>query len=398
MPVELKKGVYWVGAVDWGVRLFHGHELSTHHGSSYNAFLIVDEKIALIDTVRANFAPELLAHIREIVDPAKIDIVVAAHAEPDHSGSLPEIMRLAPNAQLVVSKQGARSIAGYYHQNWEYTVVGTGDSISLGKNRLEFFEAPLLHWPDTMATYLTGHNILMTNDIFGQHYATGFRFDDEADPEELHFEALKYYVNIINPYSHLVVPKIEELIGGGRTIEIIAPSHGVIWRKNPGWILEKYREWSQQKPEKRAVVLYSSMWEATRRMADAIGEGLTQAGVYNKVIDASGTDRNDVNVEIFRSRAVVMGASTINKGPLPDIMPIITDLKGLKFKNKIGASFGSYGWSGEAPKIIQELMADAGIEIVHEALRYKWQPDEEELEACRAMGSTIGEQIMNSAE
>ncbi len=393
MPVELKPGVYWVGAVDWGVRFFHGHELSTHRGTSYNAYLIVDEKIALLDTVRASFAPELLARIREIVDPAKIDYVIAAHAEPDHSGSLPEVLRHTPNAQLVVSKQGAKSIEGYFHQGWDYKPVGTGDRISLGQNELVFTEAAFLHWPDSMFTYLTGHNIWFPNDAFGQHFATPFRFDDEACPEELATETLKYFVNIINPYSHLVGPKIEEVLSFGWPIDMIAPSHGVIWRKSPAEIIAQYREWAEQKSGKRALVLYASMWEATRKMADAIGEGLTDTNTNHKVIDVSTADRNDLNAEIFNARALIVGSSTINKGPLPDLAPMLIDLKGLKFKNKIGAAFGSYGWSADAVKYIEEQLSGAGIEMVRPGLKCRWQPAAEDLAACRTLGREIGEML-----
>lgn len=393
MPAELKPGVYWVGAVDWGVRFFHGHELSTQRGTSYNAYLIVDEKIALLDTVRASFAPELLERIREIVDPAKIDIVVAAHAEPDHSGSLPEILRYAPNAQLVVSKQGAKSIEGYFHRGWNHLPVGTGDRIALGANELVFTDAAFLHWPDSMFTYLTGHNILFPNDTFGQHYATAFRFDDEVCPEELAAEALKYYVNIINPYSHLVTPKIEEILGFGWPIDMIAPSHGIIWRQQPGRIIEQYREWAEQKAANRALVLYASMWEATRKMADAIGEGLSSTQTEYKVIDASTADRNDLNTEIFNARAILIGSSTINKGPLPDLAPILIDLKGLKFKNKVGAAFGSYGWSADAVKHIEEHLAACGIEVVRPGLKCRWQPAAEDLAACRTFGREIGEAL-----
>ncbi len=249
MITPVAEGVYWVGAVDWALRVFHGHELSTHRGSSYNSYLIMDEKVVLVDTVWAPFKDELISNIRELVDPSKIDIVVANHAETDHSGTLPEIMRLAPNATLIVSTRGRESIEGHYHQPWNFKQVKTGDRVNIGRHDLVFIEAPMLHWPDSMFTYLTGLNILMSNDGFGQHYATAFHFNDEVDREELYEEALKYYANILNPYSPQVAKKIDEVLALHLPVDIIAPSHGVIWRKDPLQIVKKYQEWAGQKPE-----------------------------------------------------------------------------------------------------------------------------------------------------
>lgn len=391
MVVQLKEGVYWVGVTDWELRLFHGHELSTHRGSTYNSYLIMDKKIVLVDTVWGPFADDLIANIREIVDPAKIDIVVTNHSEPDHAGSLPAIMRHCPNAEVVVSKMGATSVPGHFHENWKFRTVKTGDRIDIGSSELVFVEAPMLHWPDSMFTYVTGRNILIPNDAFGQHYATGFRFNDEVDETELWEECLKYYANILTPFSDRVAKKIDEVLALGLPVDMIAPSHGVIWRKNPLQIVHKYQEWAKQIPETRAVVLFDTMWDATRRMAEAIGDGLAETGVPHKIVNLAVTDRNDVLVDVFRSRTVLVGSSTINNGPLPTIMPVMTDLKGLKFKNKIGAAFGSYGWSGEAPKQVEELLRGAGVEIVKDAIKFKWQPKPEELDACRAFGREIGE-------
>ena len=391
MPVELKKGVYWVGVVDWGLRRFHGHELSTHRGSSYNSYLIVDEKVALIDTVWDPFQDEFIENLRAVIDPARIDYVVANHSEPDHSGSLPAVMRHAPNATLVVSKRGLESVEGHYHQPWNFKPVGTGETISLGKNSLAFIEAPMLHWPDSMFTYLTGHNILMPNDAFGQHYATGFRFNDQVDQEELYEEALKYYVNILTPFSHLVIKKIEEVLALNLPVDMICPSHGVLWRQDPTQIVKKYLEWAAQKPEPRAVVLYDTMWHATRRMAEAIGDGLRDAGVGHKLIHAAVTDRNDALVDVFKARTLVVGSPTMNNSVLPSLMPILEEVKGLKFKNKLGAAFGSYGWSGEGVKIIEQHFANCKIPLIREGIRCKWQPRAQDLEACRAFGREIGE-------
>jgi anaerobic nitric oxide reductase flavorubredoxin len=398
MIVKLKEGVYWVGVVDWELRRFHGHELSTHRGSSYNAYLIKDTKTVLVDTVWGPFANELMANIRELVDPAKIDIVVANHAETDHSGALPVIMRHARNAEVVVSKQGATSVPGHYHEDWKFRKVGTGDRINIGLNDLVFVEAPMLHWPDSMFTYLTGHNILMSNDAFGHHYATAFHFNDEVNQEELYQEALKYYANILTPFSDRVTKKIDELLALKLPVDIIAPSHGIIWRSDPLQIVKKYQEWAAQKPEPRAVILYDTMWHGTRQMAEAIGDGLAEAGVGYKIFNLAVSDRNDVLTEVFKARTVLVGSSTINNGVLPTIMPVMTDIKGLKFKNKIGAAFGSYGWSGEAVKMIEEHLVSSGIPIIRDGIRFKWQPRPEELDACREFGREIAQATKKPCE
>ncbi len=392
MITELKKGVYWVGVVDWAIKDFHGHELSTHRGTTYNSYLIVDEKVALVDTVLGEFQDQLLENIREVVDPAKIDVVVANHAETDHSGSLPAVMRHCPNATLVVSKKGEESVEGHYHQPWNFKTVGTGDKISLGETDLVFVEAPMLHWPDSMFTYVNGKNILLPNDAFGQHYATAFRFNDQVDQEELYEEALKYYANILTPFSPLVTKKIDEVLALKLPVDIIGPSHGVIWRDNPLQIVEKYQEWAAQKPETSAVILYDTMWNGTRNMAEAIGDGLADEGISYKLFHMAVSDRNDVITEIFKAKAVVIGSPTLNNGLLSTIMPILEDLKGLKFKNKIGAAFGSYGWSGESVKILEEHLGKCKIPVVAEGVGAKWQPKAADLDKCRKLGHAVGKE------
>ncbi len=389
MVTELKKGVYWVGVVDWALRRFHGFELSTHRGSAYNAYLIVDEKVALVDTVWTPFQDQLIENIRQVIDPSKIDYIVANHSEVDHSGALPAVVSLAPKATVVVSKRGLESVEGHYHQPWNFRAVGTGDTISLGKNSLVFVEAPMLHWPDSMFTYLTGHNILMPNDAFGQHYATAFRFNDQVDQEELYEEALKYYVNILTPFSHLVTKKIEEVVALNLPVDIIAPSHGVLWRNDPLQIVRKYLEWAAQKPEPRAAVVFDTMWNGTRRMAEAIGDGLADEGVPYTLLHAAVTDRNDLLVEVFKARSIVIGSPTMNNGLLPSIEPVLSEIKGLKFKNKLGAAFGTYGWSGECVKLIEHHLEECRIPLIRPGIRAKWQPKPADLEACRAFGREI---------
>jgi flavorubredoxin len=394
MITELAKGVYWVGVVDWALRHFHGHELSTHRGSTYNSYLIVDEKVALVDTVWGPFAEQLLENIRQVIDPVKIDYVVANHAETDHSGALPVVMRAVPNATVVVSKRGRESVEGHYHQPWSFSAVQTGDRISLGGCDLAFVEAPMLHWPDSMFTYLAGKAILIPNDAFGQHYATAFRFNDQVDQEELYEEALKYYANILTPFSDLVTKKIAEVVALNLPVEIIAPSHGVIWRKDPLQIVHRYTQWAAQVPVRSAVVLYDTMWNGTRQMAEAVGDGLAAENVSYKLFHVGASDRNDVITEVFKTKAIILGSPTVNRGPLPTMAPILADLKGLRFKNKIGAAFGSYGWSGEAVKLLEEHLAQCKIPVVAEGVLAKWQPKAEDLAHCRELGAKVAQAIL----
>jgi len=398
MATELKEGVYWVGVVDWGLRSFHGHELSTHRGSTYNAYLILDERKVLVDTVWGPFADQLIENISELIPPEEIDIVVANHAEADHSGGLPAVMRHAPDATVVVSKRGADSIPGHYHQPWNFRVVENGDRIPIGRRELAFIEAPMLHWPDSMFTYLAGDNILMPNDAFGQHYATAFRFNDQVDQDELYEEALKYYVNILTPFSAQVERKIQELLRLGLPVDIIAPSHGVIWRQEPMQIVEKYRQWAAQKPKPRAAIIYDTMWHGTERMAVAIGEGLARVGVEYALLHAAASDPNDLLTEAFKAKTILVGSPTFNRGLLPSLMPVLEELRGLKFKNRLGAAFGSYGWSGEPVPLIEEYLGKCGIPLIRDGIRCKWQPAAEDLEDCRAFGTEVGTATLEAEE
>ncbi len=393
MVTELAKGVYWVGFVDWTLRHFHGYELSTHRGSSYNAYLITDEKNVLVDTVWGPFSDQLVQNIADVIDPSKLDIVVANHSEADHSGGLPAVMQRGPKAQVIVSKRGRESVEGHYHQPWDFRAVSNGDKINIGRRDLVFIEAPMLHWPDSMFTYLSPDAILMPNDAFGQHYATAFRFNDEVDTAELYEEALKYYANILTPFSPQVLRKIDEVLALNLPVSMIAPSHGVIWRKDPLQIVKKYQEWARQTPEKSAVIGFDSMWDGTRRMAEAIGEGLKAEAVPFRAFYMPVSDRNDIITEIFKSRAIIIGSPTFNNGLLPTIMPILEDLRGLKFQNKLAAAFGCYGWSGESVKIIEDQLALCKCTKVADGVKAKWQPNTEDLAKCRVLGSQVGKAV-----
>ena len=372
--------------MDWNIKKFHGHEYSTHRGTTYNAYLIIDKKIALVDTVWGPYSSQMIENINKIIDVRKIDYVIANHAEVDHSGGLPELMKLIPNATVVVSDKGRESIPKHYHQDWNFKIVKTGDSINLGENSLVFVTAPMLHWPDSMFTYLTGKNILMPNDAFGQHYASSRRFNDEVDMIEVYQEAIKFYANILTPFSDLVIRKIDEFKKLNIPVDIIAPSHGIIWRKDPLQIVNKYYEWASGGNDGSAVIIYDTMWNATEKMAQAIAEGLAKEGVKFKLFNMAVSDRNDVLTEVFKTRGIIIGSPTLNNGLLPTIKPILEDLKGLKFKNKVGAAFGSYGWSGENVKLIEETLEKAKVKILQEGIKFKWQPTKEELEKCMEFG------------
>lgn len=396
MVVELKKGVYWVGVVDWNIKKFHGHEYSTHRGSTYNSYLIVDEKIALVDTVLGAYSGEMIENIKKIVDIEKIDYVIANHAESDHSGGLPALMELIPDATVVVSEKGKVSIPGHYHEDWNFKVVTTGDTISLGKDNLVFVKAPMLHWPDSMMTYLTGKNILMPNDAFGQHFASSKRFNDEVDETEVYQEAIKYYANILTPFSDRVTKKLDEFVKLDVPVDIIAPSHGIIWRKDPMQIVEKYYEWASGKNDGSVVIIYDTMWKGTEQMAVAIGEGIGNEGVKYNLFNIADHDRNDVLTEVFKAKGILLGCPTMNNGLLPSLMPILEDLKGLRFKNKVGAAFASYGWSGESLKQLEDKLESAKIKILQDGIKFKWQPTMEELDLCVEFGSDFAKKMKSS--
>lgn len=393
---KISDNVYWVGATDWSVRYFHGFELSTHRGSTYNSYLIKDKKTVLIDTVWEPLTDRFLENLREVVDVKTIDYVIMNHLEPDHSGALPTLMKLIPDATIFVSKKGQESMSRHYHQNdWKLKTVSNGETLNIGKFDLMFIEAPMLHWPDSMFTYLTSQNILFSNDAFGQHFASSDIFNDEVDETEVYQEALKYYANILTPFSKMVSRKIEELKKLNIPIDIIAPSHGIIWRKDPMHIVEQYYQWATQLPPNNVVIIYNSMWGATHKMAEFIGKGIGQAGVSYKIFNISTADRNDIIAEVFKSKGILLGSSTVNNGLLTSLMPLLEDLMGLKFTNRVSAAFGSYGWSGEAPAVLAEYLTKASIKIIQDGLKFKFMPDENELEQCIAFGKGFAEKMLS---
>lgn len=391
MVKQLTKTVTWVGKVDWELKNFHGYEYSINKGSSYNSYLVRDKKTALIDTVWQPFDKEFVARLKKTIDLKDIDYIITNHAEIDHSGALPELMREIPNTPIYCTANAVKSIKGHYHTDWNFKTVKTGDTLDLGENKLIFVEAPMLHWPDSMFCYLTGENILFSNDAFGQHYATESLYNDKVDKGELYAEAIKYYANILTPFSGFVTKKIKEVLTFNLPVDMICPSHGVIWKDNPIQIVETYLKWADNYHENQISIIYDTMWDSTKKMAESIAEGIQSKDnkVTIKLLNASVEDKNDIITEVFRSHTVLIGSSTINNGYLHSIGGLLEMIKGLKFKSKKAASFGSYGWSGEAVKQITGELEKAGFEIINEGLRTLWIPDDSAKKSCFDYGQTI---------
>ncbi|MBW1607982.1 MAG: anaerobic nitric oxide reductase flavorubredoxin [Deltaproteobacteria bacterium] len=388
MSLNVKNNIYWVGKIDWELRKFHGDEYSTHRGSSYNSYLVKEDKVALIDTVWKPFAKEFVEKLANEIDLNKIDYIIANHAESDHSGALPELMRIIPDTPIYCTNNGVKSLKGHYHQDWNFNVVKTGDKLSLGQKELIFIEAPMLHWPDSMFCYLTEDNILFSNDGFGQHYASEYMFNDLVDQNELFTECIKYYANILTPFSPMVTKKIKEVLSFNLPLDIICTSHGIIWRDKPEQIVERYLEWANDYQENQITIIYDTMWNGTRVMAENIANGIkeTDKEVNVKLFNLAKTDKNDVITEIFKSKAILMGSPTINRGILVSVAAILEEIKGLRFKNKKAVAFGCYGWSGESTKIISESLKSAGFEIVDDGIKVLWNPDDESTTKCTEYG------------
>lgn len=395
MGFKMTDKVTWVGKIDWELRSFHGDEYSTHRGSSYNSYLIKDKKNVLIDTAWAPFADEYLARLKEEIDLKDLDCIIAQHNEIDHSGSLPLIVKERPDIPIYCTANGAKIIKGHFHEDWNFQIVKTGDTLNIGDSTLTFVEAKMLHWPDSMMTYMDGDNILFSNDAFGQHYASDLMYNDTVDQCELFEEAIKYYANILTPFSPLVTMKIKEVLSFELPLNMIAPSHGVIWRDNPAQIVEKYLEWADSYKENQIVLIYDTMWNATRKMAEAIAEGIKEVDseVTVKLFNAAKTDKNEIITELFKSKAFMFGSSTVNKGIMHATGGILEMIRGIGFKNKTTAAFGSYGWSGESVKLLEEKLADTKLKVVEGGPKALWNPDGESLDKCKEFGREFVEQI-----
>ncbi len=389
--VSLADGISWVGVVDWNLRDFHGY--ATRRGATYNAYLIQDEKTALIDTVKHTFSNELLQNICEIVDPAKIDYIIINHLEKDHSSSLPIITKYAKNATIIASPRGKDAIIEHYGADFCIETVKTGDELKLGKRTLRFVEAPMVHWPDSMFTYVVEDKILMPNDAFGQHFATSERFNDQVDERVLMEEAKKYYANILMPLAPLIKLKLEEVTKMNIPIDMIAPSHGLIWRSDPSKIVRAYLDWSADPSVNKVIIVYDTMWGSTEMMARAITEGVASQNVDVKLMKLRVADTAEIITEILDAKAIVLGSPTLHNGMFPTMGGFLTHITGLKPRGKLWSFFGSYGWGGGAVNNMIEIAKKAGFNIYEPSIQVKFVPDQEDLKKCFEFGIKIAAKI-----
>lgn len=359
--VKLSDNIYWVGAVDFDLREFHGYEIP--YGTTYNAFLIVDEKITLIDTVKRNFSETLIKNISEVVDPTKLDYVICDHVEPDHSGALTSIMNIAKNSTLITCPNGEKGLASYYHQDWKTETVKTGDTLNIGQYTLEFIQTPMVHWPDNMMVYLKEKEMLFSNDAFGQHYASDERFDYEIAEEVTLERAKDYYANIVLPYDAPVKKIFSDI--EGKEISMILPSHGLILKDSITKILEKYKYWSDNKTnENEAIIIYDSMWGSTKEMAEKLAKDFELKGIQSKVFNLKEHHISEVMSNLIETKYICVGSSTLNRQMLPNVAAFLTYMKGLAPKKRIGLAFGSYGWSGESIKYVNEALEECKFEML----------------------------------
>ncbi len=393
MKKLIKGNVSWVGYIDWELETFHGDDFSLLNGSSQNAYLIQEEKTVLVDTAWVPHRFEFVENLKKEIDLKKIDLIIANHGECDHSGALSTLMEEIPGTPIYCTANAVKSLEGQYgKRGWDFHVVKTGDRIDIGNGKeLIFVEMRMLHWPDSMATFMTGDNILFSNDAFGQHFAVGELFADKADQCLLWKEALKYFVNILNPYAPMLAKKLVELKGLNLPIEIIAPSHGAIWRENPMQIVEKYAEWSAAYQENQITVAYDTMWEGTAQIAHAIAREIREQSPETvvKVFNIAKADKNEVMTEVFKSKAVAVGSPTVCNSYLSSVAGWLEFLKQLKFKGKKAAAFGCYGWSGESVKLLQSKLAEAGFDVAEESVRSLWNPGEEDFAGVPALVSAL---------
>lgn len=394
MHKKITSKVTWVGKTDWELKKFHGDEFTTTRGSSYNSYLIRDKKNVLIDTVWLPYDKEFVSDLKKEIALEEIDYIIINHGEVDHSGALIELMREIPHTPIYCTANAIKSIKGQYHQNWNFISVKTGDTLHIGESTLTFIEAPMLHWPDTMFTYMDGENILFSNDGFGEHLASEHLYADQVDSAELEEQALTYYANILAPFGMFVKKKIQEILDRQLPISMICPSHGVIWREDPIQIVEKYLKWAEAYQENQITIIYDTMWNNTKKMAEAIAKGIQSKDkeVTIKLMNTAKEDKTRVLTEVFKSKIILVGSSTVNNGYLYSIAGIVEMIKGMKLKNKKAACFGSYGWSGEAVKQMTEELQKAGFEMINEGLKCMWTPDEEAIKRCIAFGESCIEE------
>lgn len=392
-PVEILKDFWWVGAADWELRDFHGYE--TEKGSTYNAYLLKgSDKTVLFDTVKAEYADKFIHNLKQVIEPGKIDYIVSNHSEMDHTGALPKVIDLVKPEKLFTTRKGEEVLKGHFHGvEWPIEIVGKDEALDIGGKTIRFIASPMLHWPESMTSYIPEEGILVSNDIFGQHWATSERFDDEVEQGELYWQAAKYYANIFNGVSNAMARFLDKLDKETNDLKVLAVDHGLIWRKDIAGIMKKYRQWSKQETGSKVVVVYDTMWGSTAKMARSIVSGLVEVGVEVKQCDLRVTHRSDVITEILEAGGVIVGSSVINKGILPKMADFLTYMKGLLPRGRVGATFGSYGWNDGALKALGEFLNDSKMEVIAEAVHSNWVPTHEILTDCFELGKKVGEAV-----
>lgn len=389
--VQISEKVYWVGAIDWNIRDFHGY--STKRGTTYNAYLIMSEKPTLIDTVKKEFYGEMMERIQSVIDPKKIQIIISNHSEMDHSGALPQAVEAIEPEEVYVSDMGFKDITAQFHRDLKLKTVKTGDRIDVGGDTVSFVEARMLHWPDSMFSYLEKENILFTNDVFGMHYATGKLFDDENEERLWLYEAEKYYANIVLPYSDIVLRFLAQVQKMGLSPKMIAPDHGFIWRKDPSKIINLYAKWAAQTPNNKAVVVYDTMWGSTEKMACYITDGLRAGGTVVKQLSMHSNHRSDVVTELLDASALIIGSPVLNSNIFPAMADVLCYLKGLRKKGLVGAAFGSYGWNGAPIDELTKMLESMNVQVVAPAIKSPFVPDENIKKQCRDLGLLVSQKI-----
>ncbi len=384
--IEIKPDIFWVGGIDWDIRNFHGY--STNRGTTYNSYLINDEKITLVDTIKPKFIGEMLSRIKEIIDPKKIDYIISNHVEMDHSGSLPEIAKICPNAKIITSTRGEKGLNKHYKDNLNLKVVDSGESLNIGKRNLTFVHIPMVHWPDSMVTYVKKDKLLLSNDSFGQHIASQERFDHELEWGVLKEEAAKYYANIVMPYGS----QVEKALSSIQDLEInmIAPSHGIIWKTHIDKIVNEYEKWAKYESEQKALIIYDSMWGSTEIIANVLREGINEIGINVSIRNLKNTHISDIISEVLTTKLILLGSPTLNNGLLPTMGGFLSYMKGLRPKNKIGFVFGSYGWGGQAVGEIEKIIRDLSWDIPIQNININYIPTEDDLKNIKNIGNKLG--------
>lgn len=395
--VEIKTDVFWVGAVDFGCHNFHGYSIAPK-GTSYNAYLVKDEKNVLFDTVQAHEADAFIRHVSQIIELEKVDYIIANHLELDHAGCLAKLVERCKPEKVFCSPMGLKSMAGYFDvAGWPVQAVKSGDVVNIGKRNVHFLETRMLHWPDSMFSYIPEDKLLISNDAFGQNIASSSLFSTEIDPADLNEATEEYYYNIVLPFSQNTLKTVNEVAALGWDIDMIAPDHGVIFRgrEEAGKVIKKYIELAEQKPQKKALIFYDTMWHSTEALAYSIGDGLKESGVEYRVMFLKNHHHSELMTELAKCGAVVAGSPTHNNTVMPLVSAMLTYMKGLKPQNRIGAAFGSFGWSGESPKLIHEILESMKMEMPVEPLRVSFKPKAADLEAARELGRKVGAALVN---